>query len=832
MSSSTSQESTLSEGARRSAQAAYVEDVPEEDVEDPDGLHTENTGMPRVLNVESLKTAQGFIDQVRAATLENSGLPEHCIERLRKPKCEPIDMKENEKLRQSIDCWIRLANSPNNTYDSMKECFSTVETFSSTELEKEVSGLTGIYPMRHDMCYNSCVGFVGPFAELTKCPECGEERYEKQVSDHGRHTKYTPRKQFLTNPLGPQIQAAWRSRESAEEMSYRQNATPQIIADFEATKEPPGKLTDWIHGSEYREAVQRNHINERSTCLLGSLDGAQLYRSKQSDCWVYIWILLDRSPDTCYKKKHILVGGIIPGPRKPKNLDSFLFPGFQHLSALMKEGLLIWDASTGKVFRSYPFLAYITADGPGMQFINGLVGHSGKQGCRLYCGMPGRNKPGSGLYYPVMTKPDPPYYAEASMHPDCSVRNMPPRPQDDAAKRYRENVAYVANSTSNSMHEKRRLETGIAKMTIVSGLPANCVFGIPNCFPADIMHLVALNIPDLLIALWRATLPCEPGDNKDTWDWAVFRKPAAWKAHGQSVGDTTQYLPGSFDRPPRNIQQKLTSGYKAIEFLTYLYGLAPALLYGVLPFKYWQHFCKLVRGVRLVYQREITSSQLREAHKLLVTFVEEHEQLYYQRKGTRIHFVRQSIHANAHTCPETYRIGPYGIVSQFPMERVLGDLGKDIRQHSNPYGNLAKIAETRCQMNAVKNMYPQFDHSKPALPSTAKDLGDGYALLRAAERRKGKPVTDDEAEALRRFVAAEQLTPSAEWLVKPSILRWARLRLPNGQTARARWKEATVRFGGHIRSARQVKASQGILYIDIVLNIFSTAQHQRKVRLR
>ncbi|EKM49947.1 uncharacterized protein PHACADRAFT_50360, partial [Phanerochaete carnosa HHB-10118-sp] len=123
--------------------------------------------------------------------------------------------------------------------------------------------------------------------------------------------------------------------------------------------------------------------------------------------------------------------------------------------------------------------------------------------------------------------------------------------------------------------------------------------------------------------------------------------------------------------PPRNPAEKISSGYKAVKFFTYVYGLAPLLLYGVLPMKYWQSFCKLVCGVRLIYQWHIIAAQLTEAHKLLIEFIEEYERLYYRREGARLHFVRQSIHAMIHTSSETFCIDPYGIASQWPMERAI-----------------------------------------------------------------------------------------------------------------------------------------------------------------
>ena len=74
-------------------------------------------------------------------------------------------------------------------------------------------------------------------------------------------------------------------------------------------------------------------------------------------------------------------------------------------------------------------------------------------------------------------------------------------------------------------------------------------------------------------------------DDIQTWDWAVL-KGDIWEDHGAAVARVTPYIPGSFDRPPHNPAEKISSGYKAQEWLGYLYGLAPALLYGILPDKY------------------------------------------------------------------------------------------------------------------------------------------------------------------------------------------------------------------------------------------------------
>ena len=123
-------------------------------------------------------------------------------------------------------------------------------------------------------------------------------------------------------------------------------------------------------------------------------------------------------------------------------------------------------------------------------------------------------------------------------------------------------------------------------------------------------------------------MDCEATDSRSSWDWAVL-KGETWKQHGKQVANLHQFITGSFDTAPRNPAEKINSGYKAWEFLVLVFGLSPALLYNVLPAQYWRNFCKLVRAIRILYQRQIGLEQLHTAHKLLLEFAHEFELLYY-----------------------------------------------------------------------------------------------------------------------------------------------------------------------------------------------------------
>jgi hypothetical protein len=191
-----------------------------------------------------------------------------------------------------------------------------------------------------DMCSKSCVAFTGPFSKLLMCPECSSEWYETVTQ--GNKCITVPHKQALTIPVGPQIQAQYRSCEGAWNMGHWCRVMEPLLARLCAG----GSIdtySDAYCSSILIDAAMQGDLTSDDIVLMLSIDGAQLYQSKQSDCWIYIWVLLDLAPDLRYKKKYVLPGGFIPGPNKPKNLDSFVYTGLHHLSALQKDGLHIWD---------------------------------------------------------------------------------------------------------------------------------------------------------------------------------------------------------------------------------------------------------------------------------------------------------------------------------------------------------------------------------------------------------------------------------------------------------------------------------------------------------
>lgn len=504
-------------------------------------LQSEDPGAPATIRLVDLRIAQEFVEGIRDATLDEENLSEDVLCRIRNPPCSPLDISDNNNLLFSLRTWMSHPASPEEIYNSTWRNLGAhpggFEMPSLARLKSQVVELTGVIPLYHDMCVNSCIAYTGTFAHLERCPyaSCGAERY---LASSTNSSTRTPRRRFLTIPLGPQLQALYRSKESAEAMNYRARATEELFKELEANGGPLQGYHDYVDSREYIDVIQRGDLKPDDICLMLSVDGAQLYEHKHSDCWIYIWVILNLAPQTRYKKKHILIGGVFPGPNKPKNVDSFVFPGLHHVSALMQEGLPVWDAFRDALYCANLYVPIGAADGSGMAYLNGRVGHTGKAGCRIGCPLVGRHKKGNPIYFPVCLRPNN-YDVPACDHADfdmesCLVPSTDETdPRDDALARYKRDLNLVLSSRTMKQYKERRLATGIAKPSIFLGLPENRRYPITGLFPGDIMHLV-LNLADLLVNLWRGKIDCDKADDKKTWDWAVLVGDV-WNEHGNAV---------------------------------------------------------------------------------------------------------------------------------------------------------------------------------------------------------------------------------------------------------------------------------------------------------
>ncbi|KAG1824881.1 uncharacterized protein BJ212DRAFT_1476169 [Suillus subaureus] len=448
-----------------------------------------------------------FVLAVRNASLDDpiAKLSDDALEWLRNPPHGPIVIN-SPGVHQSISMYLALEHASQDAYNCIRR--ATARNFGGADgvdnllsfynVKKLITQYTGVESIEHDMCPKSCLAFTGPYADLDQCPLCTMSRWDQaKLQASNGHNKVAAQK-FITIPLGPQLQSLYRDSENAHNMRYLHKCMQEILAQIERTMEIP-IIDDIAMGYDYLGAVLDGDIKANDIVLMVSLDRAQLYESKQSDCWMYVWVILNLAPDKRYWKLH--------------NVDSFLAVGIHHLAALQNEGLAMWDASHDAHFTSDLHLLYTTADGPRLVYWDGMD----------QC-------------------------VEGSDHPDIDVCKLPPGGSADYAK----NLFQLVVSPNQWQLDLRKIKTGIMKPPLIMGLsPSHCL-SIPHCMTTDIMHLAA-NLSDLCLNLWHGTMDCGTMDDIAMWDWAVLQDTETWSTHGELVKHTGLYLPPSFDQKPRNI---------------------------------------------------------------------------------------------------------------------------------------------------------------------------------------------------------------------------------------------------------------------------------------
>uniref|UniRef100_A0A0W0FFK9 Uncharacterized protein n=1 Tax=Moniliophthora roreri TaxID=221103 RepID=A0A0W0FFK9_MONRR len=309
------------------------------DLPDPDPLDI-NT-FP-TSSIDNITTIQEFIRQLRNATLERSGLTPEAIEHLRNPPTEPINV-EMKAQKPSIQLYLSHSQMSEAKYKELIEVI--MENFPPQSKDKElllyywvkklVRDITGIKPIKNDMCPKTCISYVAQFDDLDTCPFCRLPWIDPITK--------RPQK-FSTIPFGMK----------------------KLLEELELNGEID-EIDDICCREDVLNAVKEEKIGLDDTVVMVTLDGCQLYQSKASDCWVFSYILVVLLPDKWYKKKYFIPSAIFPGPNKSKVMESFLFVALYHIAAIANNGgLCIWDAHWNLIIISCIFILFALADCPEM----------------------------------------------------------------------------------------------------------------------------------------------------------------------------------------------------------------------------------------------------------------------------------------------------------------------------------------------------------------------------------------------------------------------------------------------------------------------------------
>ncbi|KZT23110.1 hypothetical protein NEOLEDRAFT_1030645, partial [Neolentinus lepideus HHB14362 ss-1] len=175
--------------------------------------------------LEDIRLAKEFIKLLKTAKLDDSthaGLSADELTKLRNPPENELDLSD-PGLRLSLDIYLAVQNASEQTYHSVRDAvhqsYPDAGVLSYDQVKRRVAELSGVFPILFHMCVNSCIAYTGPWHERESCPYCSEPRYDSVKS---RPNKKVPRREFYTIPISRQLQALFRTRQSAEAMRYRQ----------------------------------------------------------------------------------------------------------------------------------------------------------------------------------------------------------------------------------------------------------------------------------------------------------------------------------------------------------------------------------------------------------------------------------------------------------------------------------------------------------------------------------------------------------------------------------------------------------------------------------
>ena len=179
-------------------------------------------------------------------------------------------------------------------------------------------------------CVNDCVIFrdsdAGDYAKLSKCPKCDEDRYE--------HGTKIPRKRFKYFPLEERVRRLFSDPKTSQLL---QNHTLPNSSTLHSNV-----ITD-IHQSEvWKSWYSSTGIfagDSRNLSFAICLDGLNPFSREKisySVCPMFLTIL-NLPPHVRRLAGSIMLTGLIPGPREPKNTDPYvdvLVDDIMHLNTL------------------------------------------------------------------------------------------------------------------------------------------------------------------------------------------------------------------------------------------------------------------------------------------------------------------------------------------------------------------------------------------------------------------------------------------------------------------------------------------------------------------
>ena len=478
------------------------------------------------------------------------------------------------------------------------EAYPGIESHKSEHtLRARAQSLAGIKPQQFDCCIKSCICYTGHYSLLAKCPRCNEPRFEG-VDAHGRPK---PRSQFFYIPLIPRLIAYLRNPTIAQTMQYRgqfQHVDGIYRDIFDGTHyQGLRKNPITVHGEPINPPA--NYFEDPRDIALGlSTDGYGIFTRGKASAWPLIIFNYNLPPQIRFHSENILALGVIPGPNKPGDIDSFLVPLADELFQLAS-GVEAYDVLTGSTFNLHAFLLLVFGDFPAVSMLMKMKGVNAISPCRS-CSIKA---------VPVPSEKKKTHYVPPSV--DLTGLGRSHSELMEQAKR-------VDQASTKAEAEMLSKEYGIKGTAILSEIDSLC---LPQSFPPDFMHVAWENIVPTITTLWS-----DDYKGLDEGNQKYRIEKAAWKEVGSRSAAASSTIPSTYGPRIPDISEK--GSYMTADMWSFwTQFLAPILLRDSFKdSKCYEHFIGLAHLFSICLQREISTAEIDVLQSGFVDWVKGYDQ--------------------------------------------------------------------------------------------------------------------------------------------------------------------------------------------------------------
>ncbi|CAL8150888.1 unnamed protein product [Prunus armeniaca] len=228
------------------------------------------------------------------------------------------------------------------------------------QAQKVLNGLGLGYEKIH-ACKNNCMLFYKEHESLDTCPICNESRFK--MTSQNRTTKI-PQKVMRYLPLKPRLQRLYMSTHTATDMRRHQEKR----VDDDVMRHP----ADGEAWKEFDRMFPEFAADPRNVRLGLATDGFNPYGvlNQHHSTWPIFVFPYNLPPWKCMKKEYMIMTVLItkdPG----RSIDVYLRPLVDELKDLWTNGVRTYDKSTGKMFTLRAAVMWTVNDFPAYAMVSG-----------------------------------------------------------------------------------------------------------------------------------------------------------------------------------------------------------------------------------------------------------------------------------------------------------------------------------------------------------------------------------------------------------------------------------------------------------------------------